>query len=432
MDVIVKQHELWDVEDRDRVHRPGGNSGYVLDNMEGAVDRATFLARTHMPIAVIGARGTGKMYVARIVHQEVCGTQENLVVIDCRGFRNCESANQAITVALRDSRNRTLVFKYPHLMCMDAQQRLARQISSRILLDSQPPLPLSDVRFIALLPDSIERLLLAGQLQERLGSVFAGYPIFVPPIRDRLRAVLRWADKILQQECEARGTGALRFTPEAEQAMLAHSWEGNISEMRYRIGHALDSASEGWVNPMDLGLLGRQEDEETTAPEPIIDGFGSELSSQGSYRPTAGEALEYWLAEAAHHTLSGKRPYPLGTWLEDEVVLAAVQYHNGQVARAARSLQTGSRNVQRWLPRIAERDQQRRDSMLWKTMRERVGTWVDELVIAGDNPLARARDLLLQQLEQQGDGVSVKIRAAIMGVSVPTYNKRLKQLLENG
>ncbi|QIB65636.1 sigma 54-interacting transcriptional regulator [Kineobactrum salinum] len=43
-------------------------AGYVLDNMEGAVDQATFLAATDTPVAIVGARGTGKMYIARILH----------------------------------------------------------------------------------------------------------------------------------------------------------------------------------------------------------------------------------------------------------------------------------------------------------------------------------------------------------------------------
>ena len=43
--------------------------GYVVDNMEGAVDQAAFLAKVDLPVAVIGARGTGKMYLARVVHE---------------------------------------------------------------------------------------------------------------------------------------------------------------------------------------------------------------------------------------------------------------------------------------------------------------------------------------------------------------------------
>ncbi|GAB3283603.1 sigma 54-interacting transcriptional regulator [Parahaliea aestuarii] len=427
----MKQQGLWDVEGSGIAHRGGAKAGYVLDNMEGAVDRAAFLAKTHMPIAIIGARGTGKMYVARVVHQESGGLPGHFVAIDCREFRNCDNANRAISATLAASRDKTLVFKYPHLMCADAQLRLARQLRSRtLLLDGHPPRPLSGARFVALLPDSIERLVRTRQLQEPLATVFAGYPIYVPPIRDRQRAVLRWADKILQQECEDRELDPHRFTPEAEGAMLAHTWEGNISEMRQRIGQALTQAEGARVRPADLGLLGAAQDVERPLLEPIVDGFGGELSSLGRYRPSAAEALEQMLAEALHHALSGDVPAPLGQWLEDEIVVAVIADCGGRLARAARRLGTNSRNLQRWQPRIGERAAARGDSMLWKNMDTLVRNWLAEGCDGTADPLSWARTLVLKQLENQGSGVAVKQRAAAAGVSVPTYNKRLKQARE--
>lgn len=425
----MKQQGLWDTE---AGQRAGSNTGYVLDNMEGAVDRAAFLAKTHMPIAIIGARGTGKMYVARVVHEEAGGLPGNLLAIDCREFRNCDAANRAIARALKASAGKTLVFKYPHLMCTEAQTRLARQLSTRTVLDTRPPRPLSDARFVALLPDAIERLVRTRQLQERLGSVFAGYPIFVPPIRDRQRAVLRWADKILQQECADRDLPGHRFTPEAERAMLAHTWEGNISEMRQRISDALGSASDARVSPADLGLLGAAREPQRALLEPIVDGFGGELSSLGRYRPSAVEELEHGLAEAVHHALSTRVPEPLGQWLDDEVILAVLARSGGQPPRAARCLHTTSRNVQRWQPRIAGRERERSASMLWKSMDERVRNWLAEVAESATDPLASARAMLLKQLENQGAGVPLKQRAAVLGVSVPTYNKRLRESAVEG
>ncbi len=94
--------------------------GYVLDNMEGAVDQAAFLARTDTPVAIIGARGTGKMYIARILHAQAGGVGGNLVAIDCREFRSREQANRRIRQALLAGAGKTLVFKSPHLLGAEA------------------------------------------------------------------------------------------------------------------------------------------------------------------------------------------------------------------------------------------------------------------------------------------------------------------------
>lgn len=408
--------------------RDGDRAGYVLDNMEGAVDRAAFLAKTDMPIAIIGARGTGKMYVARVVHKESGGAPDGLLAIDCRTFRNREAANRAIDAVLRDCAGRTVVFKYPHLMCVDAQVRLARQLTSRTLADTQPPRSLPRAKFVALLPDTIERLVREQLLTERLGSVFAGYPIYVPPIRDRQRAVLRWADKIVRQECRARGCPLRQFTPEAERAMLGHSWEGNISEMRERIVRALETTGGDWLTPADLGLFAAP----PPAPvsQPLLDGFGGELSGTGDYRPSCGDELEQRIAEAVHRTLGRGEEQALGTWLEDALVLAVLRCSADQPARAARSLGTTSRNVQRWLPRIRARAPEREACGHWGPMEEAVRRWAVDALPAVDDPLAALRNLVLRQLETQGAEASVRTRAAILGVSVPTYYKRLRQWRE--
>nr|WP_241263076.1 sigma 54-interacting transcriptional regulator [Parahaliea mediterranea] len=401
--------------------------------MEGAVDRAVFLAKTDLPIAIVGARGTGKMYVARVVHEAAGGEAAGMRIIDCREFRNRDAANRHIDSALRECTGGTLVFKYPHLMCSDAQQRLARQLTTRTLLDSKPPRTLPRAKYVALFPDAIERLIRNQQLNERLGSVFAGYPISVPPIRARQRAVLRWADKILRQECEDRGVGLPRFTPEAEEAMLGHGWDGNISEMRQRIVRALESADGGgWISPADLGLYGSPDVRESPVVQPLLDGFGGELSHAGDYRPSARSELEQRLAEAVHHVLDTGGEEPLGTWLEDEIVLAVLARCGGQTARAAKRLRTTSRNVQRWLPGIEARNTQRADNMNWKPVGEVVARWVDNLEVDCSDPVHSAREIILQQLEIQGMAAKLKTRAAILGVSVPTYNKRLRLAAQDG
>ena len=111
-------------------------------------------------------------------------------------------------------------------MAPDAQLKLARQISSRTLADVKPARYLPGAKYVALFPDSLDRLVLHAGLTERLASVFAGYPINVPPLKDRKQAVLRWAHKILSQESAARDRPIKGFTPDAEQAMLSHEWPG--------------------------------------------------------------------------------------------------------------------------------------------------------------------------------------------------------------
>ncbi len=400
--------------------------GYVLDNMEGAVDQAAFLARTEAPVAIIGARGTGKMYIARILHTQAGGCADTLVAIDCREFRSRDDANRRLRQALLAGAGKTLVLKSPQLMSADAQLKLARQMATRLLADTETPTYLPAVRFVALFPDSLQALVAQGLLQRKLASVFAAYPIRVPPMRHRQRAILRWAHKILSQESASRGIVVKGFTPEAEQALRQHPWHGNISEIRQRVVSALEQKPGAeWLTPLDLKLYLGDRAASGSLQLPLQAVAGNDIVSDG-YSPSAREELELALAERVNQLLLAQEPLPLGTWLDDEIVLAALVRYRGQHAASADFLQTSRRNIVRWLPAIASRQAAREGCSLWQEPARLVGDWVRGLGSAGVSPLSAGEGLLLEILEAQGDVATLEQRAQMLGVSRPTYGRRLR------
>ncbi|MEZ5568716.1 MAG: sigma 54-interacting transcriptional regulator [Halioglobus sp.] len=403
--------------------------GYVVDNMEGAVDQAMFLADLDVPVAILGPAGTGKMYVARVIHEAAGAAPELLVPIDCREFRSRNDANKRIARELSRGEGRTLVFKSPHLMHTDAQVKLARQISSRTLADVSPPRSLPRMKLVALFPDRLERLIRRNELSPQLASVFAGFPITVPPIRDRKQAVLRWAHKILGQEGARRDRDLKGFTPDAERAMLQYEWPGNISEMRQCISAALDKTDKDWLTPVDLGLF--QGIDPDGAPfvaesQPFLELAQSAGDEVDVYVASAIERLDVALAEAVNSMLALNLLKPLGAWLEDDIVLAVLDRYRGDLPRAAEFLHTRSRNISRWLPKIAAREEERSASALWQQPHRLLMEWARESSQLEESPIDLLEGLLRAHVERQAAGMSAAKRAAIMGVSTPTYLKRLR------
>lgn len=410
-----------------------GIEGYVLDNMEGAIDQAVFLAGVDIPVAVVGPRGTGKMYVAQAIHSEAGGAPDALLRIDCRGFRNRSEAQQRISRELEDGEGRTLVFKSPHLLHGEVQSRLARQLATRTVTDGQGVRYLPRSRYVALFPESIEALVRKGELDERLGSVFAGYPIVVPPLRDRGRAALRWAHKILEQESAQLDRRVSGFTPDAEQAMLRHSWPGNISEMREVIRGALDRTDKEWITPVDLGIFQGITADGASIPateRPFLEVMQEEPREEEGYAPSTVEELRMALGEALAASLETGALRPLGEWLDDEIILAASDRFGGDSRGAAEFLHTRSRNIGRWMPKVLGRNQEREDSLLWQDARKLARQWILEAAPTAEPPQQLAQDMLLPLVLQQCDDISVADRALIMGVSTPTYQKRLKKWLQ--
>lgn len=407
--------------------------GYVGDNMEGAIDQAVFLSRLDVPVAIIGPRGTGKMYVAKVIHQETGAPPEKMVAIDCGGFRGRKDALNRIAKELERSRGKTLVFKSPHLMNVDAQLRLARQISTRILADTNPPRYLPAARIIGLFPDNLEHLVRRQELNDKLASVFAGYPIRVPPIKDRKRAVLRWAYKILSQEGARRDRKLTGFTPDAEQAMLQHDWPGNISEMRQCIVTALDKSDKEWLTPVDLGIFkglspggGSGRGEKRAYLQMLVEASPDE----GEYTPTTLEELGVALGEALNNLMEMEAIKPLGAWLDDEVVLAVCERYRENMRAAADFLQTKPRNISRWMPKVLARENERNNSSLWQTPQQLVRRWLKEAAPMPEPPQQVVQGILLSHIVSQCGSISAADRARIMGVSTPTYQKRLQEMLD--
>jgi DNA-binding NtrC family response regulator len=409
-----------------------GIDGYVVDNMEGAVDQAIFLSGLDTPIAIIGPAGTGKLYIARIIQQQSEYGGDALVTLDCREFRSRADANQRIAAALSASAGKTLVFKSPQLMNQEVQAKLARQIGSRRLADVSPPQYLPRNQLIALFPEDLERLVDRGELSPQLASVFAGYPIHVPPIRDRKQAVLRWAHKILTQEGEARHRDIKGFTPDAEQAMLLHDWPGNITEMRQCIVDALERSSDkAWITPVDLGLYkGISAEGSFAEPEnqPFLTIFeqGQEGDGDESYAPTTLDSLDVALGQTVIDLVAGGDVRPVGTWAEDDIVLAALDRYRGNASKAAALLHTRSRNISRWLAKIEAREEDRNSHPHWQEPRRLLREWVRETPVADESPITQVQSLVLGHLQRQSETTSVAERARMLGVSVPTYHKRLK------
>lgn len=404
--------------------------GYVVDNMEGAVDQAIFLAHLDIPVAIIGPVGTGKMYVARIIHDESGGAGDMFIPIDCREFRTRGAAHTRIARELSRGEGKTLVFKSPHLMHAEVQLKLARQISSRTLADVSPPRYLPQIKLIALFPEKLEVLIRRGELVEALASAFAGYPITVPPIRDRKQAVLRWAHKILGQEGATRDRDMKGFTPDAEQAMLQYDWPGNISEMRQLIQDALEKTDKDWLTPVDLGLFtGISPDGAPyqSEPKPFLATVASAESADENYLPSTQEALHVALGEAVHSLLALNMIKPLGAWLEDELVLAALDRYRGDLRRTGDFLHTKPRNISRWLPKIAAREDERSGSALWQKPRRLLREWVRESAHAQESPLLLMANTLMAHVNEQGGALGSTTRAQIMGISTPTYLKRCRE-----
>jgi hypothetical protein len=97
---------------------------------------------------------------------------------------------------------------------------------------------------------------------------------------------------------------------------------------------------------------------------------------------------------------------------------------------AADFLHTKPRNIGRWMPKVLSRENDRSSSSLWQAPQRLVRRWLKEAAPMPEPPQQLVQSILLSHVVSQCGSISVADRARIMGVSTPTYQKRLQEMLD--
>ena len=115
-----------------------------------------------------------------------------------------------------------------------------------------------DVRIVAATNTDLKALVEHGNFREDLFYRLNVLPITIPPLRDRPEDVLPLARHILNRCTQVLNKTELKYSPNAEQMLLAYSWPGNIRELENVVERAVNLTASGAVEPDTLGLQAAQ------------------------------------------------------------------------------------------------------------------------------------------------------------------------------
>jgi DNA-binding NtrC family response regulator len=111
----------------------------------------------------------------------------------------------------------------------------------------------ADVRLISATNSDIHGLVDQGRFREDLFYRLNVIELQVPPLDRRPEDILPLATHFLRSmEGEGRGAGSL--SPEAEDALLRHTWAGNVRELQNRIRRAVLTCTGDSIGRVDLDL----------------------------------------------------------------------------------------------------------------------------------------------------------------------------------
>ncbi|HTA18435.1 MAG TPA: hypothetical protein VK989_04040 [Polyangia bacterium] len=204
-------------------------SGAVLLESKGmtdALDTAKRLARVAgLPILIHGERGSCLLELARLIHESDPSSQRapfRVVAGRFVGQPACGSRYRTGTLFIED---------------VDTLTPKGQDWLTELLTD--PADSDRSFRVIAGSHLTANALLQQSSLNQELVLMLDVGRVVVPPLRVRPDDVIELALRFLERYAQACGRPELRFSAEAEAALRAHSYPGNIRELRNVVERAI-------------------------------------------------------------------------------------------------------------------------------------------------------------------------------------------------
>jgi tetratricopeptide (TPR) repeat protein len=206
-------------------------------------ERAAKLARSSLPLLLVGESGTGKTHLAREIHALSARSRGPLVVAPCEQMAFPASdlcghvqgawsgAREASGGYVGQAEGGTLVLDRVDELPPEHQRVLPRILDGWVRPVGGAEERRVDVRIVATCRS-------ADRLIPELWRRFEGATIALPPLRDRRREIPALIERMLPGR---------RITPEAVAELAALPWEGNLAELRSALERLAAHSARGAI-----------------------------------------------------------------------------------------------------------------------------------------------------------------------------------------
>jgi len=226
------------------------------------------IAPSRSTVLVQGESGTGKEVVARLLHYWSERASRPFVAVNCKAFADgvleselfghekgaFTNAAGARAGCFERAASGTLFLDEIGEISLDFQGKLLRVLQEGEVLRVGGAQPHKvDVRVVTATSRMLRDEVAAGRFREALFFRLNVIPIYTLPLRERRDDVLPLARHFLAGHA-ANGGRRLTLSAEAESALLAYHWTGNIRELQNVIERAVVLASGETIRNEDLLL----------------------------------------------------------------------------------------------------------------------------------------------------------------------------------
>jgi formate hydrogenlyase transcriptional activator len=218
------------------------------------------VAPTHASVLLLGETGTGKGLIARAIHNASKRRDRPLMQINCAalapGIIESELFGHekgAFTGALiqrtgrfEAARGTTLFLDEIGELPLEQQPKLLRALEEGEFERVGGSTTFhTDARVIAATSRDLEKEVALGKFRQDLWYRLNIFPIFIPPLRNRLEDIPLFVAYFVDKYSKWAGKKFEKVSLETIQALQNYSWPGNIRELRNTIERAVITSPEG-------------------------------------------------------------------------------------------------------------------------------------------------------------------------------------------
>ena len=241
---LMRENLYLKAESRSRhlLHSVVGTSTPIQEVI-AAVQR---LSDTETPVLLVGERGTGRSFFARILHFHSSRSSGLFVPVHCAGageenlegdlFGHAAGAYEGAVLPrpgkLAMTNNGTIYLSE----IMEAGPRVLERITTLIAAKTITPVGSTqevvlDIRLVASSSTDLEILTAKGKVTEELRDLLAPGTIRIPPLRERAEDIPLLLHHFLFEENRNRKKPLRGFSQTAIAALSAYAWPGNVREL---------------------------------------------------------------------------------------------------------------------------------------------------------------------------------------------------------
>ena len=222
---------------------------------------------TSSTVMVLGESGTGKVLVARAIHQHSTRAKKPFVAVNCCAIpkelveselfghvRGAFTGAQTARAGLFETADGgTILLDEVGDLPLAAQVTLLRVLQEaeikRVGADETRTV---DVRVLAATNVDLKARIQTGEFRPDLYYRLHVITIALPPLRERGDDVLLLADHFLQKFARSMQRTAKSLSPDAARALCEYDWPGNVRELEHAIEHAMVLARKDVIAATDL------------------------------------------------------------------------------------------------------------------------------------------------------------------------------------